>query len=470
MTSARLSQNPIWAAQRAYFAAQGPEAWSGGAVPHYVTSNPYLAAAYADVIAGFARDRGASDRPLYIVELGAGCGRLAYALVQALVDARLARPFVYVMTDLAERNVAWWQAHAWLRPLVAAGRVDFARFDLEADDAIELRESGVRLSAADAVDDLVVVANYVFDSLPHDIFYCEGGTLYECVAEPAPVPDGIPERGFGAVDLAFERRAVAAAGYYADPHQCAILGDYCTTVERVAISFPVAGLAALDRLAAWSHRPLLLISGDKGSAHLDGVAHAREPGFAAHGSFSMAVNYHAIGAWVTARGGTWMHAAHHHRAIDVCAFLLGDGAAAAHGETLRAFDRSIARGGPDDFYTLKTSLERDYAHRSFGELLAFVRFAHFDAKLFMDCAHVLLARLDTASPAERRDLADMIPRIWSGYFPIGEPRDVPFALGVFAYRVGLVDAARVLFAASISLHGEREDARANLALCERISS
>jgi hypothetical protein len=456
-TYQRLSQSPIWATQRAYFAAQGPDAWSTGAVPHYVTSNPYIAGAFADVIVGFARDRAhlaptVPERPLYIVELGAGCGRLAYALVRALLAARLRRPFVYVMTDLAERTVAWWQAHPWLQPLAEAGLVDFARFDLEADDRIELRVSGRTISATDSVDDLVVVANYVFDSLPHDVFYCADGALKECLAEVPALPAGIATAGFGAVELVFERRPIEAAGYYADPVQCAILDEYRRALDGAAISFPTAGLAALDRLAPWSRGPLLLLSGDKGSAHLDGVAAASEPGFAAHGSISMAVNYHAIGAWVTARGGVWMHAAHHHRSIDVCAFLLGAGA--EHDETILAFDRSIARRGPDDFFALKTSLERGYDQRTMGELLAFLRFSQFDAKLFLDCAPALLARLDGATDAERRDLGEMLAQLWASYFPIGESRDVPFALGV-------------LFGASLALHGERVDTRDNLELCER---
>lgn len=472
-TYQRLSQNPIWAAQRAYFAAQGPDAWSGGAVPHYVTSNPYLAAAFAEVVVGFARDRArlgdaTPDRPLYLVELGAGCGRLAYALVRALQAAGLRRRFVYVMTDLAERTVAWWQAHAWLRPLAEAGLVDFARFDLESDDRIELRVSGRALSAADPVDDLIVIANYVFDSLPHDVFYCAGGVLHECVAEATAMPDGIADAGFGAVDLAFARRPADPTGYYADADQCAILDTYRRTLDGAAISFPTAGIAALDRLAPWSRGPLLLISGDKGSAHLDGVAGDLEPGFAVHGSVSMSVNYHAIGAWVTARGGTWMHPAHHHRSIDVCAFLLGAGA--EHEETIRAFDRSIARRGPDDFYSLKTSLERGYEQRELGELLAFLRFSQFDAKLFLDCTPALLARLDRSTAAERRDLGAMLGHVWAAYFPIGETRDLPFALGVLAYRLSRLEEASTYFAASLELHGEGVDARHNLELCERAAS
>ena len=156
-----LSASPLWQQQRAYFEAQGPSAWASGAVPHYVTSNPYLARAFAEVVVGFAADRarvhGPGARQLTIVELGAGAGRLGYHLVRALrgaLDAAAAgwAP-VYVLTDLAASTVAWWRAHPWLQPLFAAGLLDIARFDATRDHELVLQVSGklrgsVRVPAA----------------------------------------------------------------------------------------------------------------------------------------------------------------------------------------------------------------------------------------------------------------------------------------------------------------------------------
>jgi hypothetical protein len=43
----RLSHSMLWELQREFFARQGVEAWRQGAVPHYITSNPFIASAYA---------------------------------------------------------------------------------------------------------------------------------------------------------------------------------------------------------------------------------------------------------------------------------------------------------------------------------------------------------------------------------------------------------------------------------------
>jgi hypothetical protein len=73
----RLSESSLWRLQRRYYETAGPEAWSSATVPHYITSNPYIASAFADVILAFQRDVG---EPITVVELGAGSGRFSYLL------------------------------------------------------------------------------------------------------------------------------------------------------------------------------------------------------------------------------------------------------------------------------------------------------------------------------------------------------------------------------------------------------
>src|SRR5262245_60566607 len=63
----RLSRSKLWRVQREYFDRVGIEAWRRGEVPHYITNNPGLAGAYAEVFLGFFRDlrtAAASDEPL----------------------------------------------------------------------------------------------------------------------------------------------------------------------------------------------------------------------------------------------------------------------------------------------------------------------------------------------------------------------------------------------------------------------
>ena len=88
-------ESKLWELQRQYFAARGQQAWSAGEVPHYITSNPVVAAAYAEVLVAFRRDRlrrDPAEEALWIVELGAGSGRFAHHLLQQLGRHAAAAP------------------------------------------------------------------------------------------------------------------------------------------------------------------------------------------------------------------------------------------------------------------------------------------------------------------------------------------------------------------------------------------
>src|SRR5690242_5288677 len=73
----RLSRSALWQLQRLYFERAGVDAWSRGLVPHYITTNPFVAASYASMVVGYLRDLAAAGEraagePLTIIELGAG--------------------------------------------------------------------------------------------------------------------------------------------------------------------------------------------------------------------------------------------------------------------------------------------------------------------------------------------------------------------------------------------------------------
>jgi len=114
-TGRPFSRSHIWQLQDAYFAGRGVEAWRQGEVPHYVTSNPTIANAYAEIVFAFRRDlerlAGSHDDPLTICELGAGSGRFAFHFLRRLehlcARADVApEAFRYVLTDVAD-SVPW---------------------------------------------------------------------------------------------------------------------------------------------------------------------------------------------------------------------------------------------------------------------------------------------------------------------------------------------------------------------------
>ncbi|MCU1280651.1 MAG: hypothetical protein JWM53_4197 [bacterium] len=471
---AQLSRSRLWRMQRAFFERRGPDAWREAIVPHYVTSNPFIAAAYAQLVFGYWRDVWptlARSQPLYVVELGAGAGRFAFHFLRAMTALLPRSPladvrFVYVLTDVAERNLEFVAGHPALAPFVASGQLDFARFDATSDDALVLGRRGLTLGAGDVANPLVAVANYVFDGVPQDMFYGEGGRLHESLVtlacDEAPEDPDDPAL-IAEVALRWTRRPADGA-HYGEERRDAILEHYRARLPRGAFSFPTAALRAIDALAALSGGQMLLLSADKGQSHEATLARREEPALTVHGSFSLPVNYHAIGEYVRLGGGKAMTAAQPHARLNVCAFTLG-ALPGDHVETALAFAQAVERVGPDDFYCLKKAIDPRVDEMSLEQLLAFVRLSGADMDVLLRCRPALSARAAEATAAQRRELGRVVTAAWAGHYAIDEARDVAFELGGLLCDVGEWEAALPLFEASLAQHGPDRATLFNLALC-----
>ena len=121
-----------------------------------------------------------------MVELGTGTGQFSYYLLKALFELKETWGdsveninFCYVMTDFTENNIDYWKQHAALRPFIDRGCLDFAVFDTEADTYIKLLKNNVTISAQSLHTPLVVIANYLFDSVFIDVFHIENKAINE---------------------------------------------------------------------------------------------------------------------------------------------------------------------------------------------------------------------------------------------------------------------------------------------------
>lgn len=66
-----------------------------------------------------------------------------------------------------------------LKPFLDSGQLDMAIFDAVNDTTIKLSRSGVLLGPGTCVNPICIVANYLFDTLCHDIF--QVSNLRACV-------------------------------------------------------------------------------------------------------------------------------------------------------------------------------------------------------------------------------------------------------------------------------------------------
>lgn len=185
----QCSQSHLWKLMMSFYDRKGVESWSQGIVPHFITCNSFIGSSYAKVLHGYIRDASRLkklnyDEPLYIIELGAGSGKFSYFMLKALYEMREVCDFpfnkiVYVMTDFTENNFKFWKSHPSLKVFFEMGVLDAGIFDAVNDDKINLFFSGKVISRGSCVNPVCVVANYLFDTLYHDIFQVDGGLLKE---------------------------------------------------------------------------------------------------------------------------------------------------------------------------------------------------------------------------------------------------------------------------------------------------
>ena len=98
----------------------------------------------------------------------------------------------------------------------------------------------------------------------------------------------------GQVELSYQRRA-AAPGYYEEPAWNAVLEHYRDSLPDTAILFPISALRCIERLKALTEGRMMLLIGDMGQSREEDLIGRTEPDLNVHGSFSLMVNYDALG-------------------------------------------------------------------------------------------------------------------------------------------------------------------------------
>ncbi|NBD25101.1 SAM-dependent methyltransferase [Paenibacillus glycinis] len=468
----RFSDAPIWALQRQYYEEEGLKAWNNDQVPQYITSNPMIATAYAEMMFGFLQDRankGYGSEPVTIVELGAGAGRLAYHVLRELCRLRdyagIALPaFRYVMTDLALDNVRAWKEHPALQPFMAEGILDFARFDAIQDTSLQLVLSDDTIGQGDLQQPVVIVANYFFDSIPQELLYIDGGLVYEAdvyVEYPERHDSLKPSEVLNQIALSYAHRQAPEYEQDTYPYRD-LIALYKEQLEGSHILFPVAGLHCLERLNALSRHGFLLVTADKGHHLLDSWKFAAPPELILHGSFSLTANYHAIQYVYERRGAEALFPPQHYTNINVgCVLHLER--PRDYPQTRLAYRRFIERFGPDEFYSLKVWVDGHLESMELEQILSFWRLGGYDAEFFIQSAKRISGLLPEANDEERQDLLTGIQQMWSSYYVMEQRYDLALDAGLVLFEMSMyAESKRYL---ELSIHEEQDEVVSTVYYC-----
>ena len=428
-----FSKSLLWDLQRRYYAEKGPQAWHSGEVPSYATCNTFIAKSYVHMVHAYLRDArvaGMIDpkQPIYIVELAAGVGRFAFQFLtklrQRLADSSLADLDIrYVMTDFTATNLEVWQKHPHLARFVSAGQLHFGKFDVDTDHAIEL-VGGSALSATTVKNPIVVLANYAFDTFRHDLFRIEGGKLHEVLLTTL-APDTSPDPKLPSLRIQYKPEPTRD-DYYQDRVLDRVLAYYKQRLAEVTLGFPVGGFSALRSLLAISNNRMLLVSSDKGFTLEDELYNPHQHGMQLHGtSFSLMVNYHALGRYMTEHGGWYIPTVRRSLQLKTCALGIG-GEPAQFADTRATIREMLEQFPPGEFFELLQNERQQRTPKPVVHFLNLLRLSGYDPGMLWDFAPQLREQAPSLPESTQLELRLAIDRAWQNYFP--GPQNLPFEL------------------------------------------
>ena len=456
-----LSASHLWPLQQQCYAALGMSAWLGDQTPSYITSNPHFADMTAQVILAALLDLGPQPAPVPIIELGAGSGRFSWLLLQALSRLEAACPlpvpdWQLVMTDAAGPLLRAWPEQHQLAPFVHARRLDFARFDIAQPRALRLRVRDERLPAGPRI----VLANYVWDSVPQDAYEVGAGAPPQAVhvgllTEADPTDFSAPEL-MAALRLQTARAPVPGD---LDPALAALLARYTAALSApTTVLAPVAADACLDWLA--QRGPVIALSGDKGVGQLSHILDGERLPITLHGgTASLTVDFCALEEMTAARGG-WSRRGDTREPLFIHQLDVRGLPPASLSRTLLAFDASFAAGAGYDLYRLSKATADEGVLPSLDRLLSVLGLTHADPDIVWVFARAFDHHLSEGLPAPASAaLSHLLGTAAAQVYHVpGDTDDVDALIAKMAMRLSDPRTAAVAWTGSLARCGPSVEA------------
>ena len=469
-----FSTSLFWQGQRQFYHEKGIEAWASE-VPFYITSNPFIAHRYAEIVLRFIQDwikqhPGAEKDPFYIVELGAGSGQFSFYMLKSLTellqnfslqDIRLN----YIMTDFTENNIRFWQQHQQLIPYVESQLLDFARFDLEKDQTIVTTERKTTLTTGSCKNPMVVVANYLFDSVISDIFSVKNKKIQQSLVSLSTTSNNVTKgqvKNWQRVSIKHQEKPIDAQ-HYLDPTLNTIVHEYASTLGDGYLLFPIGCLQGLNNLKKLCHDQMLLISSDKGHSTLGELKDRDFPQLDFHGSFSLMVNYHAVTRYFQLKNGDAFLQSPRD-GLTTAVFSSGFKLDEMH-ETRYLLTESVEGFSPSDFFNYYELVESGAKFMRLNALASTLCVSRWDPFVFEIIAERLAELFPKGSTEVIEYICNNLRKIADNFYYVPGCDDVFFSIGYLLYSIDRFDLAVEYYCQSKQMFPANFELLYNLALC-----
>jgi tetratricopeptide (TPR) repeat protein len=469
-----FSECELWQSQRNFYIGEGIQAWNKK-IPFYATSNPFIANTYARLIIRYIQDllrlnQHELGEPVYIMELGAGSGLFSFYTLRSLLELQQqlglpALKFKYIMTDFAHANIEFWQNQPNLQPYVQQGYLDFAYYDITQSETIYLQKGKISLTKALLKNHLIVLANYVFDSIKHDFFKTDAHRLQiGLVKHDAKIEQSADNESIDLkeLDLNFNFQEVELP-YYGNRLLDGVLEFYQHAANDLCFTFPTGPLLCLDYLCQLASNKLLLLVSDKG--FIDFSNYQAE--LVSHGqAFSMTLNFAVLGKYAKLNGGDcYLQQAPKELTTGVLVF--GNKLEDLTELRLAASDY-LDNFSPGGLLNLLKLLENNGFDCPIYTLIDYLQITRWDISLFTSYLPLIIQKLKVCSNHIRQFMFAQLEQIAANFYYLPGASDVWANLGNLLQEFKQYEKALSYYQQSVRYFGRTDKTLYNMASCHYV--
>src|SRR5260370_34765316 len=346
------------------------------------------------------------QNPVRILELGAGPGKFSFLLLRSLeallssngISFELVR---YCMTDCSEGLMQSWRTNPRLSTFVERGILQSELLDVSEQINSPFLAPGTAQTKGYSAGPLVVIANYVFDSLPHDAFVIEDGKVFEVLqttGRPGEPGSDVARQALDKLQFSY-RNVEIATRRYPDPTWNSIIESYRRCLPRATILFPSQALKTLQAIGKFTDGTMLVLAADKGYVHEKDLCRSQDAQkleFNSSNCFSQMVNFDAIAKCFEAARGKAFLPEKNSSTLNICAFLQS-GPGFEFSSTKSRYQEVRSAFGPDDLFALFAWLNPHMEGMSVPQILSLLRLTRWDPTTLLRLFPVLARQIRSGS-------------------------------------------------------------------------
>lgn len=457
-----FSRSPCWDLLRQYYEQEGPKAWNQK-IPYHATTNMNVAYAYAELLVAYyqdwMREHGKLDKPLHVFELGAGSGRFSYYLLIALEKVAVINDldpacFKLVMSDFVEKNIKSWLSHPQFSDYFKRGMLDCMQFDVQAEPSMLCLYSKKKLGLEDFSMPPFVLAHYLLDSLPIDVFRVKKGAVFAVHVGLGLDKSKDYKRG-DIRQVAFEKRNLKVKDrYYKNDLHNKLMKKAANSVEDGYFDFPVSAFKLLDTLEEVTGGKFMFSCIDKGYVDWDCYKHDTFPPiFYHHNAFSFDVNFCMLNEYLEQKEGSSLWFATTRQLIkwELCSCGVEMDNTP---EVTRFAQLRLEQNTPADYlymYAMACDIKFDM---SFSALLSLLVQSGWDPILFAQMGPQLARKIGATSFDEQSFLFSYFDTIERNFFRASDSGDIYLTIGRLYHEMDMYEEAISYLEQSIKKFGE----------------